>query len=62
MACGKSRMGPEHFSLGKAIQAIATGGGVILSDAIAETYWHVATQPKSAWTWEVELRPWVERF
>ncbi len=31
-------------------------------DAIAETYWHVATQPRSAWTWEVELRPWVENF
>ena len=31
-------------------------------DAIAETYWHVANQPRSAWTWEVELRPWVENF
>lgn len=31
-------------------------------DAIAETYWHVVQQPRSAWTWEVELRPWVERF
>jgi NAD(P)-dependent dehydrogenase (short-subunit alcohol dehydrogenase family) len=31
-------------------------------DAIAETYWHVANQARSAWTWEVELRPWVERF
>jgi NAD(P)-dependent dehydrogenase (short-subunit alcohol dehydrogenase family) len=31
-------------------------------DAIAENYWHVANQPRSAWTWEVELRPWVERF
>jgi NAD(P)-dependent dehydrogenase (short-subunit alcohol dehydrogenase family) len=31
-------------------------------DAIAETYWHVANQPRSAWTWEVELRPWLERF
>jgi NADP-dependent 3-hydroxy acid dehydrogenase YdfG len=31
-------------------------------DAIAETYWHVANQPRSAWTWEVELRPWVEKF
>ena len=31
-------------------------------DAIAENYWHVATQPRSAWTWEVELRPWVETF
>ncbi len=31
-------------------------------DAIAETYFHVMHQPRSAWTWEVELRPWVERF
>ncbi len=31
-------------------------------DAIAETYWHVLNQKRSAWTWEVELRPWVERF
>ena len=31
-------------------------------DAIAETYWQVANQPRNAWTWEVELRPWVEKF
>jgi len=31
-------------------------------DPIAETYWHVANQHRSAWTWEVELRPWVEKF
>src|SRR4029077_20340208 len=31
-------------------------------DAIAETYLHVLRQPPSAWTWEVELRPWAERF
>ena len=31
-------------------------------DAIAETYWRVLTQSRSAWTWEVELRPWTERF
>lgn len=31
-------------------------------DAIAETYLHVLTQPRSAWTWEIELRPWAERF
>ena len=31
-------------------------------DDIAATYWHVINQPRSAWTWEVELRPWVERF
>ena len=31
-------------------------------DAIAETYLNVVKQHRSAWTWEVELRPWVERF
>ena len=31
-------------------------------DAIAASYLHVLRQPRSAWTWEVELRPWVERF
>jgi hypothetical protein len=31
-------------------------------DAIAATYLHVLEQPRSAWTWEVELRPWVENF
>ncbi len=31
-------------------------------DAIAETYWHVLTQHRSAWSWEVEVRPWLERF
>ncbi|HEY3583522.1 MAG TPA: oxidoreductase, partial [Casimicrobiaceae bacterium] len=27
-----------------------------------ETYFNVLMQPRSAWTWEVELRPWGERF
>ncbi|MDT2022800.1 SDR family NAD(P)-dependent oxidoreductase [Methylocella sp. CPCC 101449] len=31
-------------------------------DAIAETYLQVIRQPRSAWTWEIELRPWVEKF
>ncbi|MAI46224.1 MAG: SDR family NAD(P)-dependent oxidoreductase [Hyphomicrobiaceae bacterium TMED74] len=31
-------------------------------DAIAETYLSIVNQPRSAWTWEVELRPWVENF
>jgi NAD(P)-dependent dehydrogenase (short-subunit alcohol dehydrogenase family) len=31
-------------------------------DAIARTYLHVLQQDRSAWSWEVELRPWVERF
>ncbi|WP_454624447.1 SDR family NAD(P)-dependent oxidoreductase [Bradyrhizobium cenepequi] len=31
-------------------------------DAIALSYWNVLQQPRSAWSWEVELRPWVEKF
>lgn len=30
--------------------------------AIADSYWHVLNQPRSAWAWEIELRPWVENF
>jgi NAD(P)-dependent dehydrogenase (short-subunit alcohol dehydrogenase family) len=31
-------------------------------DAIAQSYVDVLRQPRSAWSHEVELRPWVERF
>ena len=30
--------------------------------AIAANYWHVLNQPRSTWAWELELRPWTERF
>ena len=32
------------------------------ADAIARSYLHILEQDRSAWTWEVELRPWVEKF
>jgi len=32
------------------------------ADAIAANYLHVLRQPRSAWTWEIEVRPWVEKF
>jgi NAD(P)-dependent dehydrogenase (short-subunit alcohol dehydrogenase family) len=31
-------------------------------DAIAASYFNVLCQPRSAWTWEMEMRPWVEKF
>ena len=31
-------------------------------DAIAQSYLHVLQQPRSAWTFELEVRPWVESF
>src|SRR2546422_7357262 len=31
-------------------------------DAIATSYLHLLQQDRSAWSWEIEVRPWVERF
>ena len=31
-------------------------------DAIANSYLHFLDQPRSSWAWEIELRPWVEKF
>ncbi len=31
-------------------------------DAIAASYLHLIHQPHSAWSWEIEVRPWVEKF
>jgi NAD(P)-dependent dehydrogenase (short-subunit alcohol dehydrogenase family) len=36
--------------------------GLLEPDAIARTYLDIHRQHRSAWTWEVELRPWVENF
>ncbi len=37
-------------------------GGMLDIDAIAETYWQIHTQHPSAWTHEVDLRPFKEPF
>jgi NAD(P)-dependent dehydrogenase (short-subunit alcohol dehydrogenase family) len=31
-------------------------------DAVAQSYLAVLAQPRNAWTWEMEIRPWVENF
>jgi len=36
--------------------------GLLSPDAIAENYLHLHRQHRSAWTQELDLRPWVERF
>jgi NAD(P)-dependent dehydrogenase (short-subunit alcohol dehydrogenase family) len=42
----------------------ATRGEEALLDtaAIAESYWQLHQQPRNAWTHELDLRPWVEKF
>ena len=34
--------------------------GLLAPDAIAELYWHIHCQPRVAWTFETDLRPWSE--
>lgn len=36
--------------------------GILDPDAIAEAYWQLHVQPRSAWTHELDLRPWLEKF
>jgi NAD(P)-dependent dehydrogenase (short-subunit alcohol dehydrogenase family) len=36
--------------------------GLLATDAIAELYWQLHAQPRSAWTFEADLRPWAEKF
>ncbi len=57
-----------HFVIDGAVRAVGSSepsdqpDAQLDPDAIAQTYLHVVRQARSAWTWEVELRPWTERF
>jgi NAD(P)-dependent dehydrogenase (short-subunit alcohol dehydrogenase family) len=35
---------------------------LLAPDAIAQSYWRLIEQPRSGWSWEIEVRPWVEEF
>jgi NAD(P)-dependent dehydrogenase (short-subunit alcohol dehydrogenase family) len=57
-----------HFVIDGAVRQGDAGGpaqkpdALLDADAIAATYLHVLRQPRSTWTWEVEMRPWLEKF
>jgi len=36
--------------------------GLLAPDAIAEAYWQLHAQPRNAWTFELDLRPFDERW
>jgi short-subunit dehydrogenase len=36
--------------------------GILNPDHIADSYWMLHIQPRDAWTHELDLRPWMERF
>jgi short-subunit dehydrogenase len=49
----------EHFA-----QRVADGGpdSILSPDHIADAYWWLHQQPRDAWTFELDLRPSVERW
>jgi NAD(P)-dependent dehydrogenase (short-subunit alcohol dehydrogenase family) len=36
--------------------------GIVDPEHIAETYWWLHQQPRDAWTFELDLRPWIEKW
>ena len=40
--------------------ALKDKAGILDPEAIAENYWQLHCQPRSAWTHELDLRPWME--
>ena len=48
--------GPRH------VEAPDAPDSMLDPDSIAQNYLNVLRQDRSAWTWEMELRPWVEKF
>ncbi len=39
-----------------------SGDNMLDPEAIAASYLHLIDQPRSSWSWEIEVRPWVEKF
>lgn len=42
--------------------ALKDKDGILNPEHIAEAYWHLYRQPRSAWTQEMDLRPWMETW
>lgn len=51
-----------HFVIDGGIGRAESGDTLLDPDAIAAAYLGLHRQQRTAWTWEMELRPWVEKF
>jgi len=40
--------------------ALKEQDGIVNTDHIAEIYWQLHGQPRDAWTFEMDIRPWME--
>ena len=54
--------GVRNAAKGRSEAANEAPDSLLDPQAIADSYMHTLNQPRSAWSLEVELRPWVERF
>jgi NADP-dependent 3-hydroxy acid dehydrogenase YdfG len=52
------------FSRTNFADRVAAAGpqGILDPDHIADAYWWLHSQPRDAWTFELDLRPWVEKW
>ena len=50
---------PEVFE--KMLETKKPNDELLLPESIADTYWHLHTQPRNAWTLDLDLRPWKEQ-
>jgi NAD(P)-dependent dehydrogenase (short-subunit alcohol dehydrogenase family) len=42
--------------------ALKDRDGILDPEHVADAYWYLHTQPRDAWTFELDLRPWIERW
>jgi NAD(P)-dependent dehydrogenase (short-subunit alcohol dehydrogenase family) len=42
--------------------ALKENDGILNPEHIADAYWQIHCQPRDAWTFEFDLRPWIERW
>lgn len=47
---------------GERFDKMAKSKGLLEPDDVAEAYWWIHNQPRSTWTHELDLRPWVEKW
>ena len=47
----------KHMTMNNGVE-----DGKISPDGIADAYWHLHTQPRSTFTWEIDIRPYVEKW
>jgi hypothetical protein len=45
-----------------AFDKLADVDGLLKPDEVAQSYWWIHNQPKTTWTQEVDLRPWMEKW